>query len=307
MGFTLVELLVVITIIGILTAMLLPAVQSARESARRIQCANKLKQIGLALHIYHDTHQTFPPACISVLNTFPCFNGGGNDNTINSHNKFTRAPWTVLILPFLEKKNLHAQFNFEGTFNGFIPDAGNPNSDNRSAQETPLGSFQCPSDPRTNGDQATNSYYAVMGGGASADAVCVSSGRSDLVFFNNGIFYQNSGTRMADIVDGTSNCFMVAEVKAGGAANDGTYGTSWASSFRTQGAQWSFPLNSVAAVQPINLPGGDFDRFSSYHPGGSMVLIADGSVQVLAETMNTLVYQQLAQRNDGLPVSGLSL
>ncbi|CAE7855794.1 comGC, partial [Symbiodinium microadriaticum] len=116
-GFTLVELLVVIAIIGVLIALLLPAVQQAREAARRMSCSNKMKQIGLAIHNYHDTHRQFPAGAISghvtcVNGTTPLGGGGGECNQ-------TFAPWTVLILPFIEENNLHDNFNFTRIFSPF--------------------------------------------------------------------------------------------------------------------------------------------------------------------------------------------
>ncbi|MFI4873933.1 MAG: DUF1559 domain-containing protein, partial [Blastopirellula sp. JB062] len=110
-GFTLVELLVVIAIIGVLIGLLLPAVQQAREAARRIQCVNNLKQFGLAMHNYHDTHKTFASGSIS-----PISNPASSNWCKESSRNTGGASWTILILPFLEQNNLHERFVFEEPF-----------------------------------------------------------------------------------------------------------------------------------------------------------------------------------------------
>ena len=133
-GFTLVELLVVIAIIGILIALLLPAVQAAREAARRMQCSNKLRQIGLAMHNYHDTHRVFPPGAIAFVDSCPPSGYRAQDQG---------PPWSVLILPYIERMSLYQDFDFSGTFSARLSDNGS----NQALQFTPMATFQCPSDP----------------------------------------------------------------------------------------------------------------------------------------------------------------
>src|SRR2546423_832762 len=129
-GFTLVELLVVIAIIGVLVALLLPAVQAARESARRMSCASNLRQVGLATHNYHDINQAFP---IGVSNDIPGAGNGSNSNWT----------WPARILPFIEQSALYSQLNV-GIGNAPLPTAGTPLA---QALLTPIPIYMCPSDP----------------------------------------------------------------------------------------------------------------------------------------------------------------
>lgn len=171
-GFTLIELLVVIAIIAILIALLLPAVQQAREAARRTQCKNHLKQMGLAFHNYHDVFGIFPPS--HSYDGRADANIGGNTcapagSGTNSTATFARAPWSVLILPYLDQAPLYNQFNMIQPFFG------------RADHQTPAGSpnyplqlgdsptpFRCPSNPKMNSDKYISCYAACMGGGGPA-------------------------------------------------------------------------------------------------------------------------------------------
>ncbi|MCA9089676.1 MAG: DUF1559 domain-containing protein [Planctomycetaceae bacterium] len=148
-GFTLIELLVVIAIIAILIALLLPAVQQAREAARRSQCKNNLKQLGLALHNYHDTFNTFPPGGVSALANSNCNPTGGSEPANQG------APWTVLVLPYVDEAPRYNSFNFDtyfiSFFNGYPPTSGYGGSGgNYTEQVRPCNRFQCPSEPRLN-------------------------------------------------------------------------------------------------------------------------------------------------------------
>lgn len=308
-AFTLVELLVVIAIIGILIALLLPAVQAAREAARRAECTNKIKQIGLALHNYHDTHKVLPPgqlSSISVNHSSATWCSSGSAAS-------TRAPWTVLILPYLEQLNLHNRFDFGRQFTGFSVEPGV--TVNNELFEMNNRAYQCPSDPNSTADNNNGCYFGVQGGGTSPSCPAVSASR---VFFINGILYQNSATRFADILDGTSNVFLVGESKY--CLNkiirpDDKAHMGWASGGRLS-ASGPTPMVIAATMLQINArtQHGGIDPyvyeytsrvFGSFHPGGCQFGLADGSVHFVSETIDINLYRQLGIRNDGLPLGGL--
>ncbi|MHC2066796.1 DUF1559 family PulG-like putative transporter [Bremerella sp. T1] len=318
LGFTLVELLVVIAIIGVLIALLLPAVQQAREAARRMECNNKLKQLGLALHNYHDTYGKFPAGAQM---------GDGKTNSCTTSGR--GIPWTVAILPFLELNNLYDQVDMSAEF--VCSNAESPTSGaNRNVWRTSVEAFQCPSFPGEAVDKNHTNYYGVMGGGDSSLGNCQSSnvGRR---FYINGILYQNSRTNFASITDGSSNTFLIGESRY--QLLDGGRGDShwlgWASTSRGGGS--AVTGNLAAAQIQINSCDGNcngdkydttFDSaggsysvpnglgqglhqrtFGSYHPGGCLFLLGDGSAHFLSETMDLTTYRNLAIRDDGNVVS----
>ncbi|VAX42649.1 hypothetical protein-transmembrane region and signal peptide prediction, partial [hydrothermal vent metagenome] len=195
-GFTLIELLVVIAIIAILIALLLPAVQQAREAARRSACKNNMKQIGLALHNYHDTHRVFPPGVIVRP-----------EGTTNIHN---RLGWGTMILPFMDQAPLYA---LVGTVtNGFKTDWRIGNTTGKTGRiiesEVILPAFLCPSDlVGVTGD------YSLSDGGSSYKASSATS-TPNLISGDvcKGAFCDNTDTRIRDFTDGTSNTIIVGEV-----------------------------------------------------------------------------------------------
>jgi len=198
-GFTLVELLVVIAIIGILIALLLPAVQAAREAARRAQCSNNLKQLGLALHNYHDTFKTFPAgAGPGVCNGTNCLDSNGNFG-------HGWEAWGGLasLTPFVEQRALFDRMVWEQYWN-------NVASGNRVVTDTRIDGFTCPSDPGSNyrytGNMGPISYNLSHGPCSSWDA---SGGREV------GMFDRMFWCRIADIRDGTSNTIAMAEARLG--------------------------------------------------------------------------------------------
>jgi prepilin-type N-terminal cleavage/methylation domain-containing protein len=310
-AFTLVELLVVIAIIGVLIALLLPAVQKVREAANRAKCLNNLKQLGLALHNYHDANGTFPAGNHSTIN------GDLSLCTATGLNRTqTREPWTVLILPFLEDTGRFQLYSMSGTFSAYITDDALPNTTNRPEQQKPNLRFQCPTDPQP-AERPKNNYKGVMGGGSPAP--CNSPGQAGYdttswVHYNNGILYHNSKVRMADILDGTSNVFMIGEVKAETAYDPGnptyTWSVSWASGPRTHGSGWNRVMNLAGTRDPINavlassVNGGTaMSGFSSFHVGGCHMAMADGSARFFSQDMSLSSYRSLGARNDGLPLN----
>jgi len=292
-GFTLIELLVVIAIIAILIALLLPAVQQAREAARRTQCRNNLKQIGLALHNYHDTHRSFPPGYIGV--------DPAGVAAEHSHAGLSGVGWGTMILPFVDQAPLYNQFN---------PNVSIIDASNATLLATNLTVYRCPSDPQP------DSWDIVEEGTANVLATLPianyagSFGRDELDGCENapgtapvtsagfcvsdGMLYQNSKVRIRDITDGTSNTFMVGERLTRPA--DGWF-TTWVGRVPEGEEAFQRVLGSYDHVP--NDAVGHFDDFSSRHEGGSHFIFADGHVRFVTENIDFTVYQNTATISGG--------
>jgi len=270
MGFTLVELLVVIAIIGVMVGLLLPAVRSAREAARRMSCSNNLKQIGLGVHNYHDTFKKFPPSSFNA----------------------NKMGWTVHLLPYIEQRSLFEQFDMKLVYNGGVNNALGMNR---------IPSYLCPSikSPQSslaNGGEAisgvptiTSSYYGTMGprgvnpstGQAYAFTVVGVHGG----FSPTGFFRQNEQTRFADITDGTTNTFCVGEISWEDRRGNRTRYRTWSRGHNQN--DWSSAAKNVA--QQINADyTAEFNNmsFGSNHPGGCHFLMSDASVQFISQSIN---------------------
>lgn len=306
-GFTLVELLVVIAIIGVLIALLLPAVQQAREAARRMQCQNNLKQIGLALHNYHDTFLSLSAANQGMPNS---------SGTNYSGHGWT---WHGNILPYLEQKGLYDAI--QGP-DGFGNESGSTSSGKALiALETDVNVFWCPSQPDVrNGaqkyavsDQPSN-YNGNMGtriGNGNDNCIC--TGVSNLnemktdpwgCMNGNGIFYVDSKTRFADVRDGLSNTIFVSEVPDTGGDVMGHFGGGCDRHAIFSGGADGNPPNEMTEYliaaegnDPIN--GGAEEAAGSWHAGGAQFLMGDGSVRFLSENMDMPTYQGLSTRAGG--------
>jgi prepilin-type N-terminal cleavage/methylation domain-containing protein len=328
-AFTLVELLVVIAIIGILIALLLPAVQAARESARRLQCVNNLKQIGLALLVYHETHRTFPPGG-AYMNDAP---GGvyiGNPHTGDQGWKSDSAGWTTLILPYIEQAALYDQFDFSRRY---------LETPNTVAATKPVETYFCPSqteyrwslDPRfyvrervavnqftkrwVETKQATFHYQGVcgpvgtnpLGGLYELDTrPSEATGGRYSPIGTQGVLPRGEGRRIREIVDGTSKTFMVGELSWSGAVPDemweqqNTISGPYLSYARASGGNMATIYQSV--VTPINSTGlipADWNMVSygSEHPGGTNFVQADGAVRFVSESVDFATYLAAASRN----------
>ncbi len=301
-GFTLIELLVVIAIIAVLIALLLPAVQQAREAARRAQCKNKMKQLGLALHNYHDTFGAFPPG---VVTDKPGICQTGISATALG------APWTIMVLPYIDQAPLYASFNTStGTYFGLYPIESSRSESAKQIQRNVV--FECPSDPNAGGENSTTNYMGISGGCASTtDSGCCATSTARYQS-NNGIMYNDSRTSIRDVTDGTTNTFLLGETKylVLKATNPGYYAT-WASGYYQQATDVN--TQTVAAcVNQINSslldPGKSGsspthevhpNTLGSRHVGGAHHTMADGSSHFISENIDITVYRGLGRKADG--------
>jgi prepilin-type processing-associated H-X9-DG protein len=294
----LVELLVVIAIIGILIALLLPAVQAAREAARRSQCSNNLKQLGLALHNYHDTYKSFPSGWLNK--SYGGSYGGADYNLWG---------WSALILPFIEQKPLHDQLDVGDISLEDMAQALHTGS-TVGVMSQPIDTYRCPSDTgppaNTNRDQfpwsagpdsgqlATSNYVGSndtwRADRAFMDAMPCGSDRSQ----QRGLFRENSWLRFRDILDGSSNVIALGERKWYTMFDSGDVYTSGAAvvfGIRRRNAQTHRADQVGCGCPGINYsqawPQRDRSSqgFSSEHPGGAQFALADGSVRFIADTI----------------------
>ncbi len=306
-AFTLIELLVVIAIIAVLIALLLPAVQQAREAARRTQCKNNLKQLGLALHNYHDTYRGFPM-------------GKTSPNSMSTHPR---------LLPFLDQTPMFnlIDFNYAAS-----------HANNTVPRNTTLAAFLCPSDsdqmPALAGGR--NNYYTNTGTGVlNASPSTVVGNPNYGMPAANGVFYENSFTRMGHVSDGTSNTAMMSERQLGDGSNSlstratdtfqpGTYPNT-ADEARDQcrlvnvadltkqgksngGVPWLTPDHTTTyyyhTLTPNDLscmypPGRIATTANSKHTGGVHVLLCDGSVRFVSSNIDLGIWRAIGTREGG--------
>ena len=326
-GFTLVELLVVIAIIGILVGLLLPAVQAAREAARRMECSNNMKQLGLALHNYVDTYQKFPASSRGY--------GGCVGNAVNGEIK--NANGLVALLPYIELQNVYDQFNHEEAFsiNAGAPQRatgtviGNPvTNGNAALASLELEAFVCPSDNNQQIGRLAGAHYGPAPGFVGAATNYDFIVHASLEFGTcNGyattspaikrMFGADTNTRMAEVLDGLSNTFMTGETTkwhVNGAAFAWSYrawvmtGIDPIHSGNNGGINvWHQPWVHPTWQSPPFIPMRGRARSwwcaaASLHPGGCQFTMGDGSVHFVSETIDRVVLGNLCYIADGNPV-----
>lgn len=305
-GFTLIELLVVIAIIAILIALLLPAVQQAREAARRTQCKNNLKQIGLAFHNYHDIYNTLPPAYVTFAS---------NGNATSEVGVYS---WSSFILPQLEQANAYQSLNV-----GNVPlEVNAANVNNLRILQTPQPAFRCPTDVGpalnnfvnasglaadnwynmniSNGSAqvpiATSNYVMVTGTGVSTTPAANPTNRTASACAPMGVGFRNSKINFRDITDGTSNTLLVGErawkygpVNVGAATVFG-----FSASVNDPSGSANIKAAALACIgqgyNGINWSANNLVHqtrgFSSGHTGGVQFVLCDGSVKFISENID---------------------
>ncbi|MCA9224905.1 MAG: DUF1559 domain-containing protein [Pirellulaceae bacterium] len=329
LGFTLVELLVVIAIIGVLVAMLLPAVQAAREAARRSSCANNLKQQGLAIQNYHDTYKVFPPALIA--------SGRYNNAAYHTaHGGVKNTTGWILLAPFYEQGPLHDNYNFGAPSSVSSPYGaaianGQPDTVNKAIYSAKIEMLLCPSHPQAG--EIVNS-----GAGNSADFYSRNDAVRTSYLFSTGVFtdydqpwqnlsgdmrqgtFGNDGAaNMAALTDGTSNTIATGEAAGGRFKTSTSYGpwglngahtcchgrtvSTITSNVPTPTATESRDWHINAAYNNDTLGRQYAWGWGSLHPGGAQFALCDGSTRFLPETMDYGILVRLAYIHDGQAVT----
>jgi len=305
-GFTLVELLVVIAIIGVLVALLLPAVQQAREAARRMTCSNHLKQLGIAMHNYHDTHLVFPPGVLAAR-----LNLGMPSNP-------RAMSWMPMVLPFMEQGALYDQLapHIITTSSASFPS---------ELMNTKIATLMCPSDPNSGQTGEAHGAGTADNNNGFHGNYLLCSGAEEITEANStnlsGMFWYLSKSSFASVIDGTSNTVMGAEIllvpsnTPGHRDWRGRYyradhlsslvsthlppNTNVADRCRTCQGQPANP--TYAPCQGSTDPQVFYSR--SRHPGGAMVLLGDASVRLITETVNLDTWRAMGTKAGGEPLT----
>ena len=293
-GFTLVELLVVIAIIGILVALLLPAVQAAREAARRSQCLNNFKQAGIGLHNHHTARGRFPSGIENFTLGVPCSVPRKHPML---HSGTTGWSWGTFILPYIEEDTLYSQLIFKPPAQMHVPKS------NFVVGGTKVDIFLCPSDVKgfelvaccsgmSNGSPQEDLAKTNMAGVAdSRDWTCDPGkawGRTDA----DGVMYQVSNLPMSKITDGTTQTLMVGEVvgSLGSSNNFGFYWVTWNVLHTANG------INLASKFEPQRANSVDEGSFASFHPGGCHFVFCDGHASFVSEDIDSATLAALTTR-----------
>ncbi len=275
-AFTLVELLVVIAIIGVLVGLLLPAVQAAREAARRCMCSNNIAQLGLAVHTYEFNNERMPSGVINPK-------GPIRNEPIGQH-----VGWIVQILPHMEQNNLYRHFDQA---------SGVYASENMDARKSRISTLLCPSSPGIEGrtEEPKVAYTNYAG--------CHNDSEAAIDEDNNGVLFLNSRLRFSQIRDGSSQTILIGEMTP--TINGLGWASGTASSLRNTSIL-SDPPSLLQIRQMGSEPTGSLEvgGFSSYHSGGCNFAFCDGSVRYLSKSIETKLFQQLGNRADGELLAG---
>jgi prepilin-type N-terminal cleavage/methylation domain-containing protein len=325
-GFTLVELLVVIAIIGILVALLLPAIQAAREAARRTQCNNNLKQLGVGMHNYHDTFKTLPMGYTNDFGIAINYSGQnyahhGNGTTASQYR--ASWAWSAYIAPFMELTAQHQTLDVTGKY--AAESLLNPEA--RQVIRTRVDSFRCPSDTAKEINTAGGEYRPADTTGTQYDAatnnyagVCDDNGANIDNDQRNcsGVLYVDSNTNFRDVLDGTSSVLMIGErclqrpharcarLQNCGAATMFVVGASnqlshdnrsncGALGSAARGINWDSTVADCTNLWNAK------SSFHSLHPGGAQFVLVDGSAHFISQDVDLTTFRRLAHRQDGNP------
>ncbi|QDU61809.1 hypothetical protein Pan216_26740 [Planctomycetes bacterium Pan216] len=289
-AFTLVELLVVIAIIGVLVGLLLPAVQQARESARRMQCSGNLKQLGVAFHNYAETHGTLPPGIINGGHS-GCDAAIGVGETILNHTCFQ------MLLPYLDQSNIYDRYNFSlpsssGIHNGGSCNRSTTGTDQHDLVESQVAVFQCPSEPNSSLGTYGGGWYDADGAWRTSYGVASHTNGSwggswgGVTDSRKGALGPNGAARMRDIIDGTSKTMLLIETRMD--KTSASYGPYW------NNGTWTFFIQPSSPLYALNTPhtaaGSGVRGYAwsagSFHPGGGHILLADGATRFLSENVD---------------------
>ena len=330
-GFTLIELLVVIAIIAILIALLLPAVQQAREAARRTQCKNNFKQLGIALHNYHDTYKMFPPNAVAPT----------TENVGGRYNQAWLA-WSglAMLLPYIEQGNLFSALNFSTVGPAWnLPNfEAQVDANGKLYRHYVIPAFICPSDnqPVLDGHSTKSNYAMSMGaqqmdGGGNPWGTCTNymfpggyfgtggagHGNTDSPALTSGVLSrQGWAAGFRDMTDGTSNTIAMGEIlpQCGDHSRNGWFhfNSMWIATTapvnfpiacvrdnKVNGVKWDDPASAGVTACNHWQNWQTSQGFKSKHTGGAQFVLCDGSARFISENIDYATYQRLGDRRDG--------